>query len=158
MDRELAYEEARLWNGEVIEWSAARDRALPTAKSHAHGYGVRFINPHTSETTIMLGISALGMFRRKHGLIVDDGQTARPFYATGRGRSRSGKVFVRRYVPFPVNEGGRKLTDAGDEFDSAVWLLGPYTYHHIKVHALESGRQQVILPPDHRKSRPRNES
>lgn len=159
MDRELAYEEAQLWHGQVIEWSAALDRTLPTARRHATAYGVRFTNPHTSETTIMLGLGALGMLRRKHGLIVDDGAKAVPFYAIGRGRSRSGKVYVRRYVPFPMNEGGRKLTDSGDEFDPTVWLLGPYTYHHIKVRVTEdcSGRPTTVLPPD-RKARPRNDT
>jgi hypothetical protein len=154
MDRELATEEARLWHGEVIEWSAALDRTLPTARRHANAYGVRFTNPHTSETTIMLGLAALGLFRRKHGLIVDDGTTAAPFYAIGRGRSRSGKVFTRRYVPFPMNTGGRKLTDSGEEFDSTVWLLGPHVYHHIKIQVIdEFGRKPtIILPPD-RKTR-----
>lgn len=159
MNRELATEEARLWHGQVIEWSAALDRTLPTARKHANAYGVRFINPHTSEDTIMLGVAALDPLRRKHGLIVDDSTKAVPYYAIGRGRSRSGKMFVRRYVPFPMNDGGRKLTDSGEEFDSTVWLLGPYTYHHIKVRTEEdySGRPKLVLPPDRTKNRTRHD-
>lgn len=138
-------------------WSAALDRTLPTARRHAHAYGVRFTNPHTSETTIMLGVTVLGTLRRKHGLIVDDGEKAHPFYAIGRGRSRSGNAIVRRYVPFPMNEGGRKLTDSREEFDAAVWLLGPHTYHHIKIRVENdySGRS-IVLPPK-RSPRPRND-
>jgi hypothetical protein len=159
VDKELAQEEARLWHGQVLQWSAALDRTLPTARRHANAHAVRFVNPHSGETTLMLGVAALSLFRRKHGLIVDDGQKAVPYYALGRGRSRSGNVFVRRYVPFPVNDGGRKLTDNGEEFDSTVWFLGPYRYHHIKITIVDdySKRQAIVLPPDRTKNRPRSD-
>lgn len=159
MERDLATEEARLWHGKVIEWSTGLDRTLPTARKHASAYGVRFLNPHTGEDTIMLGVAALSPFRRKHGLIVDDGAKAAPYYAIGRGRSRSGKMFVRRYVAFPMNEGGRKLTDTGEEFDATVWMLGPYTYHHLKIREVDdySTRPSIVLPPNRPKPRSGND-
>lgn len=71
--------------------------------------------------------------------IIDDGNTARPYYAGGHHDGFSaplypeGRVPFEMLFPFPVNPDGKRRPDNGAVIDYSGWSLGPRKMYHLKI-------------------------
>lgn len=123
---------ANIPDAKIVRWHTALDNHEPVPRAEATGYGVRYVHPSTGSEGFKIYNSAGIKDAHKASLILDDGETAVPYYCVGWKDDE-----YTLYQPFPTNPDGAVGPDNGRPIDYSTWILGPRKTYHFKITELE---------------------
>lgn len=127
-------------HGVHFRWSAALDNHEPT-RNYAHGDMWTYPLRSDDGLGIVLDGSSQMKDRTKMTIVMDDGETVRPYYvASWNANSADDYVILH---PFPTNyneDGTPKVRPDGRMVDMSGWAIGPSKLYHLKVSKMEDGK------------------
>jgi len=127
-------------HGTHYRWMTALDNHEPTRN---YAYGDLWTYPLRSDDGrgIVLDGSSQLKDRTKITVVVDDGETVRPYYvASWNANSADDYVILH---PFPTNcneDGTPRARPDGRLVDMSGWMIGPSKLYHLKVTKMEDGK------------------
>lgn len=112
--------------GKVVEWRTRTDGRSESIEAGGEGYA--YSRGDELRVCLFTGEQVPDFDRAVY--ILDNGQSARPYYVAGYHDAVPGMVYLH---PFPTNPGGRKRTDNGRSIDYSAWKLAPSRCYHVKI-------------------------